>query len=67
MAKTPGYVQAELLIKIQGSDEPVSIGLIAIPLKFVNDRNFSIAVDHRQVKEFVETVYNTPEQEQSNG
>lgn len=63
MAKTPGYIGAELLIKVQGADEPVSIGNIAIPLKFVNENDYRLAVNHRQVKDYVEAVYNTPAQE----
>lgn len=63
MAKTLGYIGAELLIKIQGSDEPVSIGNIAIPLKIVSNSSFSLAVDHEQVRRFVEQVYQNPCQE----
>lgn len=65
MANIPGHIGAELLVKINGSDEPISIGNIAIPLKFVSDRDFSLAVDHGQVKRFVEQVYNNPDREDS--
>lgn len=63
MAKTPGHINAELLIKVQGADDPISIGNIAIPLKFVNGEEYRLAVNHRQVKDYVEQVYQNPRPE----
>lgn len=67
MAKGIGYINAELFIQVQGADATISIGEIQIPLKFVSDTRYQLAVDYAQVKDYVEAVYGSGQVEGSNG
>lgn len=55
---TIGHVQAELLIKFAGAEEPVTLGHISVPLALTGSQgSYKVSVDTRQVKELVEQVY----------